>query len=261
MSLVSGATVAATIALAGALSVAGQATNRGVVDEDVQVTTSYATTGASRTGDINYRITNLYSSPLVAIFFSKDCGPKHTGRVTMDAALDHATPLGHGGTTPSPVVSDPPACKVKLTAAIFGDGRQDGDEETIQWLLKRRAYALLQLQPVADLAKQEYLSEVTHRHSFDPAVIERAIEDRQVKLEKPPANGDLEKLQPDIDKYGAQNEVLDHLLEYTHELEALKNEPDYGDWKRAYIGILEEWSRALQYAPYPTRPAGLRFPR
>jgi hypothetical protein len=92
-------------------------------------------------------------------------------------------------------------------------------------------------------------------------VIEKAIQERQSKLEKWPATGDLEKLKPTFERIGSQQEVLRHLLKYTLQLEALKNEPDYDDLKRTYVGILEEWSRVLQASAYPMRPQALRIPR
>ena len=231
------------------LAVTAQVPSHGELANDIQVTASIAPPRMPPVQLMVYRLTNLYSSPLVAFTFSTKCPVDKSGTVSSDAALDYAIPWLPGEARD--VAWEEPDCDCRLTSAIFGDGRRDGDQNAIDRVLLLRTYALAQLRPIADLALQEYLAETPNSHStYDSGRIIGAIQDRQARL--PEIVGE------NRDQVMAEQEVLRHLLEHTQALAALANESDFKEQQRKYLDMLDLWKRILLGGSYPATPVSLR---
>jgi hypothetical protein len=193
-----------------------------------------------------FRIKNLYSSPIVALSASSHCTihPENArARSMIDSALWYATPYLYPGR--SRILSTNPDCATAVAAVVFADGKAVGDQDEINQIYRRRVYAVEEIDHLLkdDIGPQTANARVAAGRNrisaWDP---EASIE--FLKARRP---GQHVTGADQADEFSTRHSVQRHIIERMQAFEkTLSADPKTAeDQKKIFTGGLLRWRECL----------------
>lgn len=188
-------------------------------------------------------VTSRYAAPLVAYTWTRFCSGQLRNSGYADVATTSAEPWSAGRITISYADT---GCKVSVTALIFADGKEAGDQTALTKLHEHRA---VDWDEVHRMRQEDILSTKTPLIEWNPA---KSVAELQARLAM---------MTDASDEGGYRRAELQLLIKELQDcLATSASDPErYASRKAKFIKYLQEWDEGLSLPTYPTSRTYWRY--